>query len=190
LLTRHFKAIYQLSYYSFIVQGAYALTRSLISSLSYSRRLTARAQRVENAYAFWTCEGRDWLSAVRDLSVNGLFLITSVPEKVGASVKLHFLVSDGQVRAEAVVRHLEPGQGLGLKFTALNDNDRQRFSALMQRMGCNRPMTTKEAHKSPQRRRCEERVDMNEAVLLSSVEQRIGSGINTNAKSKARTVLV
>jgi hypothetical protein len=32
------------------------------------------------------------------------------------------------------VRHAEPGHGLGLKFTALADQDRLHFGALMRRL--------------------------------------------------------
>jgi hypothetical protein len=50
------------------------------------------------------------------------------------SAKLHFLVQEGQIRADAVVRHAEPGRGLGLRFMAVRNEDRQRLSELMNRL--------------------------------------------------------
>jgi len=53
---------------------------------------------------------------------------------VGAKTNVHFLVEEGQIRAEAVVRHVRPGRGLGLEFTAVQDEDRQRLADLMKRL--------------------------------------------------------
>jgi hypothetical protein len=53
---------------------------------------------------------------------------------VGAKTSLHFLVEEGQIRAAAVVRHVKPGRGLGLEFTAVRDEDRPRLADLMKRL--------------------------------------------------------
>jgi len=53
---------------------------------------------------------------------------------VGAKTKLHFLVEEGQIRAEAVVRRVEPGCGLGLQFTAVREEDRRHLADLMKRL--------------------------------------------------------
>ena len=42
---------------------------------------------------------------------------------MGVSAKLDFPVPEGAIRAEAVVEHLIPGGGVGLKFTAITDRD-------------------------------------------------------------------
>ena len=102
--------------------------------MHYSRRVTSRAAANGGVYGFWSCNGRDDLSRVRDLGVGGLFIETPCLKDLGAPVKVHFLVSEGQIRADAAVRHVEPGQGLGLRFTALNDQDGQRFEALIKRL--------------------------------------------------------
>jgi hypothetical protein len=103
-------------------------------AVSYSRRIASRILTNAGVYAFWSCNGRDDLSRVRDLSVGGLFIETRRLKDLGAHVKVHFLVSEGQIRAETVVRHVEPGHGLGLKFTVFNDQDLPRFAALMNRL--------------------------------------------------------
>jgi hypothetical protein len=53
---------------------------------------------------------------------------------LGSTVKLEFLVQEGQIRADAVVRRVEPGHGLALRFTAVIDEDRSRLATLMNRL--------------------------------------------------------
>ena len=99
-----------------------------------SRRSTSRIDTPEGVWVYWQCNGREETSRVGNLSLGGLFVETGKPGPVGSTVKLDFLVQEGQIRAEAVVRRAEPGRGLGLKFTALNDGDRSRMAALMNRI--------------------------------------------------------
>jgi hypothetical protein len=66
--------------------------------------------------------------------MGGLFIETDTPPVAGMSAELDFLVQEGQIRAEAVVRHAEPGRGLGLRFTAVRNEDRLRLEELMKRL--------------------------------------------------------
>jgi hypothetical protein len=66
--------------------------------------------------------------------MGGLFIETDTPPVAGMSAELDFLVQGGQIRAEAVVRHAEPGRGLGLRFTAVRNEDRLRLAELMNRL--------------------------------------------------------
>ena len=66
--------------------------------------------------------------------MGGLLIETDTPTVTGMSAQLHFLVQEGQIRADAVVRHAEPGRGVGLRFTALRNEDRQRLAELMKRL--------------------------------------------------------
>jgi len=66
--------------------------------------------------------------------MGGLFIETDTPPVAGMSAELDFLVQEGQIRAEAVVRHLVPGGGLGLRFTAITDKDCPRLVALLNRI--------------------------------------------------------
>jgi hypothetical protein len=52
---------------------------------------------------------------------------------MGALVKLDFLVQEGRIGGEAVVRHVKSG-GLGLKFSAMGDEDQKRLKALITRL--------------------------------------------------------
>ena len=65
------------------------------------------------------------------MSLGGLFVETPKSTSVGSTAKLEFLVQEGQVRADAVVKRVEPGHGLALKFTAVSDEDRLRLEALI-----------------------------------------------------------
>jgi predicted transposase YdaD len=68
------------------------------------------------------------------MSLGGLFIETLVPKGLGSVVKLEFLVQEGQIRADGVVKRIEPDRGLALKFTAVSDQDRPRFAKLMVRL--------------------------------------------------------
>jgi hypothetical protein len=102
---------------------------------AYFRRHASRVAVGEAVYAFWSCDGREGLSRVRDLSLGGLFIESPVEQDLGAPVKLDFLADEGQIRANAVVRHVKPGKGAGLKLIAIDERDCQRLAGLIQRVG-------------------------------------------------------
>jgi hypothetical protein len=98
------------------------------------RRLNSRVIAPEDVWVIWSCDGPDEISQVRDLGFGGLFVETASPRAVGATATLDFLVQEGQIRADAVVRHLKPGHGVGLKFTAMMDGDRPHLATLLNRL--------------------------------------------------------
>ena len=98
-----------------------------------SRRFFSRVEPPGDVWVYWYCKGREETSRVRDLGLGGLFVQTARPAAVGASVKLYFLVQEGQIRTLTVVQHVRPN-GLGLKFSAMRDEDRQRLKELMARL--------------------------------------------------------
>ncbi len=101
----------------------------------HSRRFSSRvATPPGDVYVYWSSVGYDDTSRVRDLSSGGLFVQTRKTKSVGAKTNVHFLVEEGQIRAEAVVRHVKPGRGLGLQFTAVHEEDRPRLAGLMKRL--------------------------------------------------------
>jgi len=99
-----------------------------------SRRLTSRVPTDGDLWVFWECNKRDNLSRVRDLGTGGLFIQTSRRLAKGLPARPYFLVPEGQIRAEATIRHIKSGEGVGLKFTAVSDSDRQQFSAMLTRI--------------------------------------------------------
>jgi hypothetical protein len=105
-----------------------------LARINYSRRMVSRVETGDDVWVYWSCGGMDDVSRVCDLSVGGLFLSTPTKRPVGARAKLDFLVREGQIRVEAVVQHLIPNGGVGLKFTAITDRDCPNLVALMNRM--------------------------------------------------------
>ncbi len=110
-----------------------------------SRRCHPRMETAGEVWVYWNCAGLEDTSRVRDLCLGGLFIETEAARGVGMEVKLDFLVQEGQIRAAAVVRHVEPGTGLGLKFTALSAEDDPHLKALISRLQSSlRPPTSSE----------------------------------------------
>jgi PilZ domain len=105
-----------------------------LAKQSYARRMISRVETMDDVWVLWRCEGGHDISRASDLSVGGMFLSASVPPPVGSNAKLEFLVQEGQIRVQAVVRHNIPGGGLGLKFTAITDQDCPRLVALLNRI--------------------------------------------------------
>ena len=101
---------------------------------SPSRRITSRVEAPEDVWVYWRCDGLDDLSHVQNISLGGLFIATPRRTAKGATVILSFLVREGQVRADAIVRHAIPGTGIGLKFRAVREEDRPYLAALMARI--------------------------------------------------------
>ena len=66
--------------------------------------------------------------------MGGLFIETPQPRPEGVLTRLDFLVQEGQIRADAVVRHAKSGVGLGLKFTAVSEQDRPNLAPLLTRL--------------------------------------------------------
>jgi heterodisulfide reductase subunit C len=102
---------------------------------SYSRRALTRLSTSEDIWLCWQCNECDDVSRVLDISIDGLFIETPrLSVKEGMPAKLDFLVQEGRIKADAVVRHIKRGNGLGLRFIALAENDRQRLKALLTRL--------------------------------------------------------
>lgn len=113
--------------------GASSEGQSVWRPTILSRRYASRIEDAEHVWVLWQCDGRDVISPVQNLSTRGLFIETPTARSVGAVSKLGLLVPEGQIRAEAVVRHAQPDRGLGLKFN-VNEDDRPRLAALLSRL--------------------------------------------------------
>ena len=116
------------------MQGSRCFVSPSPQTPSYSRRHTSRVETPEGVWVYWRCNGIDDVSRVRDLGVGGLYVATQSPRPLGIKAKLDLLVQEGQIRAEAVVRHVEPGRGLGMEFTAVAELDCAHLAALMMRV--------------------------------------------------------
>ena len=99
-----------------------------------SRRLSSRIETPPGIWVYWQCDGRADLSTVQNLSLGGVFLNTLKTRPIDSKAEIHFCVHEGQIRTEGMVRHIAPGRGLGLRFTAVKEADRPRFIRLMDRL--------------------------------------------------------
>ena len=99
----------------------------------YPRRFFSRVEIQVDVWVHWRSNGLEETSRIRNLSLGGLFVETAKSKVVGVSVKLNFLVQEGPIEAEAVVRHVK-SDGLGLKLSAMRDEDQKRLKALIARL--------------------------------------------------------
>ena len=77
-----------------------------------SRRLNSRVESSNGVWVYWECNGDRDLSRVKDMSVGGLFIETPRIKRLrSTAANLDFLVQEGQIRADAVVRHVKPSSG-------------------------------------------------------------------------------
>jgi hypothetical protein len=99
----------------------------------HSRRRNRRVATPQGVWVVWRSGRTEDTSHVKDLSVGGLFIETLKVCPVDAIVKLHFLVEDGEITADATVRYVKAGSGLGLKFKTVRSEDQTRFATLIKR---------------------------------------------------------
>ena len=99
------------------------------------KRSTSRVHANEDVWVCWRCDGHDAISRVRDISVGGLSLeVSNRRAAVGQTATLDFLVQEGPIRVECVVRRVEIGHRLGFKFTAVTDAHRSHLAKLISRL--------------------------------------------------------
>jgi hypothetical protein len=108
--------------------------RNLKKQLLLSRRHHKRVETPQGVWVFWRCGRTEDTSQVKDLSVGGLFIETSKVCPVDATVELHFLVEDGGIKANATVRYVKAGSGLGLQFKTVRSEDQARFAVMIKRL--------------------------------------------------------
>jgi PilZ domain len=82
----------------------------------------------------WYASGQQQVSRVKTLSMGGLFLCGSNTVRVGTDLTLVFEVPGGMVLAEAVVRNIVPGEGMGVEFTKMNPQIRVLLEGLLTRL--------------------------------------------------------
>jgi hypothetical protein len=95
------------------------------------KRRFARSELSKGVWVAWQGGGQRFVSRVFDLSMGGVFIPTSDLPPVGTAVKLIFEVPGGDVHAPAVVRHTVIGRGMGVEFTAMEDDDLARIHQLL-----------------------------------------------------------
>ena len=106
----------------------------LASSHAPARRRASRIPVDSPLWVYWEGPPHYDLSRVLDLSPAGLFLETRFRKTQGDLLSVHFLVQEGQICIEALVRHFFPGRGVGLKLLSLAPDSVRKFDALLARV--------------------------------------------------------
>ena len=88
----------------------------------------------DGVWVLWKCGRTEDTSRVKDLGAGGLFIETKKVCPVDATMELHFLVQDGEIRASATVRFVNSGTGMGLQFKAVRGEDQERFATMIKRI--------------------------------------------------------
>ena len=105
-----------------------------MQSTNPSRRLTTRVETAGQVWVYWQCGALKDVSRVRNVSAGGIFLELRKPLAKDAIANLHFLVPEGPIRANATVRYNIPGEGLGLRFTAIEKEYGHQLAELLTRL--------------------------------------------------------
>jgi hypothetical protein len=82
----------------------------------------------------WYGGGDQQVSRVKTLGMGGVFLSGPRVRPVGTSLRLVFQVPGGMVQAEAIVRSVLPGEGMGVEFTNVNPQDQVLLERLLKRL--------------------------------------------------------
>ena len=82
----------------------------------------------------WYGAGQQQVSRVRTLGMGGAFILAPISPALGTNLKLIFQVPGGVVSADAVVRNIVPGEGMGVEFTKLGATDRALLEKLLERL--------------------------------------------------------
>jgi hypothetical protein len=100
----------------------------------HQKRRYARIALPKGMRVAWHGDDLQLFSRVRTLGMGGLFISVANPPAVGAKVRLSFEVPGGTVHAEAIVRNIVRGEGMGVEFTRLGMKDRILLEKLLKRL--------------------------------------------------------
>jgi PilZ domain-containing protein len=82
----------------------------------------------------WQNAGMKHLSRVANLGMGGLYIRIAEPPPPGTYIQLLLDVPAGEVRARAAVRRSKPREGMGVKFVAMQQEDRARFAGWLKHL--------------------------------------------------------
>ena len=75
----------------------------------------------------WEAAGRKLVSHVENLGLGGLYIQTPEPPPPGTIIQVLLEAPGGDVRARAIVQRSQPKAGMGVKFVAMQPEDRGRL---------------------------------------------------------------
>jgi PilZ domain-containing protein len=82
----------------------------------------------------WQTASLRHVSHVINLGLGGMYIRTTDPPPPGTFIQLLLDVPAGEVRARAVVQRSKSKEGMGVKFVAMQQEDRARFAQWLKRL--------------------------------------------------------
>jgi tetratricopeptide (TPR) repeat protein len=96
-----------------------------------ARRKYPRHKAPKGLFVAWKSAGQRTVSRAETIGMGGLYLHTEEPPSKGSIIELIFDLKAGEVRARAVVRHAETGNGMGVQFVQMQAADRARLNQFL-----------------------------------------------------------
>lgn len=90
-------------------------------------RRYARILSPKGTFLAWQSASKKLVSRVENLGLGGLYIRTPEPPPPGSFIQLLLDVPAGEVRARALVQRSKHNEGMGVKFIAMQQEDRGRF---------------------------------------------------------------
>lgn len=72
-------------------------------------------------------------ATLSEISLGGCFIETTWPLPVGTRVEVHLKTHELEVRAQGVVGYLDPSGGMGITFSKISNQDRERLQQIVDR---------------------------------------------------------
>ena len=92
------------------------------------RRCYPRLLSPKGTIVAWQTANKRVVSSVDNFGLGGLYIRTPDPPATGTFIQLLLEAPTGEVRARAVVQRSRPKEGMGVKFVAMQQEDRARFA--------------------------------------------------------------
>jgi len=108
--------------------------RNAMPENSKSKRRYQRIPTPKGLWVAWQHNNSQDVSRVRDLNLGGLFVATASAPPEGSIVQILLSVPEGEIRSQAVVRNVTPGEGMGVEFKGLSPQDADRLERLVTRL--------------------------------------------------------
>ncbi|HXY79403.1 MAG TPA: PilZ domain-containing protein [Candidatus Bathyarchaeia archaeon] len=99
-----------------------------------SNRRFERIATPKGLWVAWQHNTNQNVSRVRDLNVGGLFIATPTPTPQGVTLTVLLSVPEGEIRSQALVRNVTPGEGMGIEFKDISAQDADRLQRLIARL--------------------------------------------------------
>ena len=106
----------------------------MTEEVSGQKRRYPRIVLPKGMFVAWHGGDLQLFSRVGTLGMGGLFITVLNPPPVGTKLRLAFEVPGGNVHAEAIVRNIVHGEGMGVEFTRLELKDRILLEHLLKRL--------------------------------------------------------